>query len=72
MLLRNGFLNLWASKIIVPERSARSRKTAHGALEPEIADFDYNLIEKSMGSERPARSRKSTPGALEPEINDFD
>ena len=56
---------------MVSERPARSRKSAPGALEAEIDDFERNLIRKSMLSERPARSRKSAPGALEPESNDF-
>ena len=49
---------------MVSERPARSRKSAHGALEPEIDDFAMNLIRISMVSERSARSRKSPPGAL--------
>ena len=54
------------------EKPARFRKSAPGALEPEIDDFEKNLIRKSMLSERLPRSRKSAPGALEPEIDDFE
>ena len=50
---------------MVSERPARSRKPVPGALEPEINDFERNLIRKSMVSERSARSRKSAHGALE-------
>ena len=50
---------------MVSERPARSRTSAHVALEPEINYFDRNLIRKSMVSERSARSRKSVHGALE-------
>ena len=42
---------------MVSEKHARSRNSAHGALEPDINDFERNLIRKSMVSERSARSR---------------
>ena len=35
-----------------------------GALEPEINDFERNLISTSIVSERPVRRRSSAPGAL--------
>ena len=57
---------------MVSVRPARSGKSAPGALEAEIDDFEQNSTRKSMVLEMPARSRQYAPGALKAEIDDFE